>query len=85
METEVKETIKLNSIEKIYKLNNIAKDFKTDIDLCSKNNPRHKIDAKSIMGIFALDLSDELEVILTNGSDEVEKNEFINAMKQFVA
>lgn len=83
METEVKEIIKLNNIEKIYSFNKIVKEFQTDIDIGNKNNPRHRIDAKSIMGIFALDLSSELEVVLTNGDNEAEKNEFLDKMKQF--
>ena len=81
LETQV--IIKLNSIHKIYSFNNAAKVFTTEIDLSSKNNPRHRVDAKSIMGIFTLDLSAELIVTLTNGIEETEKDRFILAIAQF--
>ena len=51
--------ISLNSIEKVKSfVNEIAK-FDTDFDLVSG---RYVIDAKSIMGIFSLDLSKPIEL-----------------------
>ena len=51
--------ISLNSIEKVKSfVNEIAK-FDTDFDLVSG---RYVIDAKSIMGIFSLDLSKSIDL-----------------------
>ena len=47
-------TISLNSIEKVKSFVNVLTKFDNDFDLVSG---RYVIDAKSIMGIFSLDLS----------------------------
>ena len=53
--------ISLNSIEKVKSfVNEIAK-FDTDFDLVSG---RYVIDAKSIMGIFSLDLSKPIDLAI---------------------
>ena len=49
-----KVTISLNSIDKVKSFVNEVSKFDTDFDLVSG---RYVIDAKSIMGIFSLDLS----------------------------
>jgi len=62
--------ISLNSIEKVKSfVNDIAK-FDSDFDLVSG---RYVIDAKSIMGIFSLDLSKpiDLNIHAEDGADEV--------------
>ena len=58
--------ISLNSIEKVKSfVNEIAK-FDTDFDLVSG---RYVIDAKSIMGIFSLDLSKPIDLNIHSDSD----------------
>lgn len=52
----------INSIEKVKRFVDINTDFIGDIDVCSG---KYIIDGKSIMGCFSLDLSKELEVIIT--------------------
>lgn len=50
-------TIKINSIEKIKDFVNAITSFDNDFDLVQD---RYVIDAKSIMGIFSLDTSQDL-------------------------
>lgn len=52
-------TISLNSIDKVKSFVNDVTKFDTDFDLTSG---RYVIDAKSIMGIFSLDLSDPINL-----------------------
>lgn len=49
----------LNTIEKVKKFVGITTNFETDVFLISG---RYVIDAKSIMGIFSLDLSKPIEM-----------------------
>ena len=51
--------ISLNSIDKVKSFVNTLTKFDTDFDLISG---RYVIDAKSIMGIFSLDLSKPIEL-----------------------
>ena len=51
--------IYLNSIDKVKSFVNTVNSFDTDFDLVSG---RYVIDAKSIMGIFSLDLSKAVEL-----------------------
>ncbi len=57
-ETEIM-TILLDSVEKVKKFVNLAAAFPCDMDLKSG---RYTVDAKSIMGIFSLDLSKPLKL-----------------------
>ena len=52
-------TISLNSIEKVKQFVNLISKYDGDFDLSSG---RYVIDAKSIMGIFSLDLSKPLKL-----------------------
>lgn len=52
-------TISLNSIDKVKSFVNDITKFDSDFDLVSG---RYVIDAKSIMGIFSLDLSKNIEL-----------------------
>ena len=54
-------TIFLNSIDKVKSFVNTLAGFSTDFDLISG---RYVIDAKSIMGIFSLDLSKPIELCI---------------------
>lgn len=62
--------ITLNSIDKVKSFVNDITKFDNDFDLVSG---RYVIDAKSIMGIFSLDLSKpiELNVHATDNMDEI--------------
>lgn len=67
----------LNDFSKIKKFNNEICKFESDIDLVKG---RYVVDAKSTMGIFTLDLSVPIDVVL-RGEEESEK--FIEVMKEF--
>ena len=69
-------TIKLNSINDVKQFVNIVNKYDFDVDLVSG---RYIIDAKSIMGIFSLDLSKEI-ILSASGATQ----EFIDEMQQFI-
>ena len=69
-------TVQLCSISDIKKFVNIANRFSFDIDLTSG---RYVVDAKSIMGIFSLDLSKPIQVEIHNN----ECDEFLKETEQF--
>jgi phosphocarrier protein HPr len=60
----------LNSIEKVKSFVNIVTAFPFDFDLVSG---RYVIDAKSIMGIFSLDLSKPIKLTIHASGDELAK------------
>ena len=62
-------TIMLNTINDVKQFVNTVTKYDYDIDLVSG---RYAIDAKSIMGIFSLDLTKPLTVVIHN-KDEEEK------------
>ena len=53
--------IKLDTIEKVKKFTSIIDTFENEIDLISN---RYIVNAKSIMGVFSLDLPQNLSVII---------------------
>lgn len=62
-------TVMLNSINDVKQFVNIVSKYDFDIDLTSG---RYIVDAKSIMGIFSLDLSKPIRVELhTDDSDAI--------------
>ena len=65
-------TISLNSIDKVKSFVNTLTKFDDDFDLVSG---RYVIDAKSIMGIFSLDLSKpiDLNIHASDNMDEIMK------------
>ena len=69
--------ISLNSIDKVKSFVNDLTKFDTDFDLVSG---RYVIDAKSIMGIFSLDLSKPLTMEIR--SDDCA--DFLNEIKPFL-
>ena len=69
--------ISLNSIGKVKSFVNAITQFDFDFDLISG---RYVIDAKSIMGIFSLDLLNKIEV--TVHSDDCDK--IFAALKDFI-
>lgn len=60
--------IKLNKIDDVYKLVNILVGFDGDVDL---ESGRYKVDGKSILGIFSLDLRNPIK--LTYNGDRTEE------------
>ncbi len=70
--------ISLNSIDKVKSFVNDITKFDNDFDLVSG---RYVIDAKSIMGIFSLDLSKPIELNI-HADDNVD--EILNALKPYV-
>ena len=61
--------ISLNSIDKVKAFVNTVTQFDYDFDLISG---RYTIDAKSIMGIFSLDLSKPIDLAINVESDEAD-------------
>ncbi|MDY6325223.1 MAG: HPr family phosphocarrier protein [Catonella sp.] len=70
--------ISLNSIDKVKAFVNEVTKFDSDFDLVSG---RYVIDAKSIMGIFSLDLSKPIELNIHNDS---QIDEILAALKPFI-
>ena len=70
--------ISLNSIDKVKAFVNEISKFDCDFDLVSG---RYVIDAKSIMGIFSLDLS---KPITLNIHAEKNLDEIMNVIKPFI-
>jgi len=63
-------TISLNSIDRVKGFVNIISRYDGEFDLASD---RYVVDAKSIMGIFSLDLSKNLRLDLHTDSANTEK------------
>lgn len=70
--------ISLNSIEKVKSFVNVITQFDNDFDLVSG---RYVIDAKSIMGIFSLDLSKPISLNI-HSDDEVD--EVLEVLKPYL-
>lgn len=70
--------ISLNSIDKVKSFVNDLTKFDSDFDLVSG---RYVIDAKSIMGIFSLDLSKPIDL---NIHSESSVDEIVNILKPYI-
>ena len=70
--------ISLNSIDKVKAFVNAITKFDNDFDLVSG---RYVIDAKSIMGIFSLDLSKPIEL---NIHSETNVDEILNILAPYI-
>ena len=70
--------ISLNSIDKVKSFVNDITKFDNDFDLVSGH---YVIDAKSIMGIFSLDLSGDLELVIHDGADA---DNVVAALSEFI-
>ncbi len=60
--------IKLNEIEQAKIFNSVVTHYSEDMDLA---NGRYIIDAKSIMGLFSLDLSKEINLVVHTDDDAI--------------
>lgn len=72
-----KAIVSLQAINDVKEFVNIVMKFKFDIDLTSG---RYAVDAKSIMGIFSLDLSKPID--LTAHTDDAD--DFLQAIDKFI-
>ncbi len=70
--------ISLNSIDKVKAFVNEVTKFDSDFDLVSG---RYVIDAKSIMGIFSLDLSKSIDLNIHN---DAQADNILAALKPFI-
>lgn len=71
--------INLKDFNKVKDFINVVRTFKSDIDLMTN---RAIVDAKSVLGIYALDLSEDTYVRIITYSFEEEKN-FEESMEAF--
>lgn len=69
-------SIRLSSIEAVKKFITLTNSYDFPINLTTD---KYKIDAKSIMGVFSLDLSQPVEIEVDNDS----ASDFIQQLKQF--
>ena len=70
--------ISLNSIDKVKSLVNTISQYDYDFDLISG---RYVIDAKSIMGIFSLDLSKPIDLTIYTDTNV---DEVLEALKPYI-
>ena len=71
--------ISLNSIDRVKSFVNDITKFESDFDLVSG---RYVIDAKSIMGIFSLDLSKPID--LNIHADEAASEKILETLKPYI-
>ena len=70
--------INLSSINDVKEFVNLVNKYDFDVDLISG---RYIVDAKSIMGIFSLDLSKPIKVEVQSDNEDAEK--FVELLKPF--
>lgn len=70
--------IKLNEIQDVYTLVNVLVGFKGDVDL---ESGRYKVDGKSILGIFSLDLRQPIKLTYES---EVDADKLYDQLKPFI-
>lgn len=84
VETEEKTVCKnvlINSIEKVKQFCTISNEAPFDVDLISG---RYTIDAKSIMGIFSLNLSNTIEMVAHCDIDSEHGDKFFKDIAGFI-
>lgn len=57
----VKKTVCIRDIKDVQEFNSICSRFREDVDLAQG---RYNVDAKSIMGIFSLNLAEKIDLIV---------------------
>ena len=75
----MKTTIMINDIPTIKKFQEEVIKFDEDIDIV---RGRYIIDAKSMLGIFTIDLSKPTDIVI-HSDDEAIVEQFLSIMKQF--
>ena len=71
--------IHLSNIDDVKKFVSLVSSFPFEVNLCTD---KYKIDAKSIMGVFSLDLSEPITVEVDKCNEE-EKKLFAQKIKDF--
>ena len=66
----ITKTILINSIDKVKAFVKTANQYEETIDI---HSGRYTIDGKSIMGVFSLDLTRELELVIEGEEEKIEK------------
>lgn len=74
----MKKLIKVKDIQEIQKINQVVCQYPFDIWIHSKSG---MVDAKSILGIFALSLNEDLYLVL---DDEVDGSKLFAALEQYI-
>ena len=75
----IQKKVKLNVIEDVKSFTVAAADYAFDIDVRSG---KYVIDAKSLMGLFSLNLSEPVNVEIF--ASEAEAEEFLNKIKELI-
>ncbi|SHF62704.1 PTS HPr component phosphorylation site [Caldanaerobius fijiensis DSM 17918] len=72
--------VDLHSIDRVKEFVEITSKYPFELDLISG---RYVVDAKSIMGIFSLNLSKPIELVI-HSDDEAEVAKFMEEIKEYV-
>lgn len=78
MDTEL--ILNLNTLEKVKKFTNVVNRFNSDIDVI---RDRYIIDAKSVIGIYTIDLTRPVTVRIVS-DDKAEIARFNEQMEEFI-
>ncbi|SHI54507.1 HPr family phosphocarrier protein [Parasporobacterium paucivorans] len=70
--------ITLNSVDRVKSFVNSIAEYDSDFDLVSG---RYIIDAKSVMGIFSLDLSKDLDLVI---HDDSQMDQIIESISPYI-
>ena len=76
----VKRTVNIGTIDRVKEFVNLTTQTPLDVDLVSG---RYVIDAKSIMGVFSLDLSKNIELRI-HADTEDEVADYLNSITKFI-
>lgn len=77
----IKKTITLEGINDVKKFVNVVSKYEFDVDLLSG---RYAVDAKSIMGIFSLDLTKPIEMEIHAEEDDESAQNFLEEIKDYI-
>lgn len=77
----IKKTITLEGINDVKKFVNVVSKYEFDVDLLSG---RYAVDAKSIMGIFSLDLTKPIEMEIHAKEDDEAAQNFLEEIKDYI-
>ncbi len=72
-------TVCLNTVDKVRRFGDAVSEFDSDVDATMG---RYIIDAKSVLGIYALDLRKPIDIEI-HSNDEEEIRQFYKAMGEF--
>lgn len=74
--------IKLNTVNKVFEFSKKIISFDEDVDIRTLDSPSNILDAKSLIGLFSLDLSKEL-VVSIHTSDNYSDEKFKALVEQY--